>query len=161
MDFFVHTIPENMQEEVSFLEYNTKTRMGIWACLLMMLLVLCFVLTGVFKAEEAKTDHMVNATQPDDAIYVDAKPYETSTEDTEDVSTTEQTEAESESTERKALYYVTVSGGRVVVLNEYGELLETLYEYADFLPGEDIAVLRAGLALYSKAELDSLREDLN
>ncbi len=158
------------------MEYNTKTRIGIWFCLLLMLLVLSLVLFGII--DTAKRESLaVNGTNPDDdAVYVHANPQKTtestSAETTRATSssvittTTKkpehplQTEATSVQTEKRALYYVTVSGGNVVLLDEYGELLETLHENAMFLPREDLAALRAGIALFSKEELAVLLDDL-
>ena len=167
MDFCVNTIPENQRCEVSFLEYNTKTRMGIWLCLLLMLLVLALVLTGVFDTATRTLDRPVNATEPnDDAIYVNAQPQATTGAQTTSPETTmaptETTTGNAAAeTERKPLFYVTVSGNRVVLLDEYGEFLETLNENALFLPKGDLEALRAGIALYSKDELSCLVEDLS
>ncbi len=143
------------------MEYNTKTRIGIWMCLLMMLIVLCFVLAGVFHTETGKVDRPANAEKPDeDAILVGAKPQ--SPEETGDgllAETTETTEPAAE-TEKKALYYVTVSGNEVVVLDEYGELHSVLRGDTAFLPKEDLDALRAGITLYSKEELSEITDDL-
>ena len=165
MDFCVNTIPENQRCEVSFLEYNIKTRMGIWLCLLMMLLVLALVLAGVFDSARREEDRLVNATNPDDAIYVNALPQGTSSTETTQAETTISPEtttgAPTADTERKALYYVTVSGERIVLLDEYGEFLRTLHENALFLPSEDLAALRTGVAVYSSEELADWIEDLS
>ncbi len=139
------------------MEYNTRTRVGIWMCLLLMLVVLCFVLAGVFQAERMEQSQAAGATKPDeDAIYVGAKPEESPSE-----STCETTESTSASTEKKALYYVTVSGDEIVVLDEYGEVLHVLSDDTEFLPKSDLDALRAGIALYTKEELDALKEDLS
>jgi hypothetical protein len=143
--------------------------MGIWLCLLMMLLVLAMVLTGVFDASGKDADRLVSATAPDDAVYVNAspKPQETlptPTQKVEEVTTAfpdTTTETAAAETERKPLYYVTVSGSRIVLLDEYGEYLDTLNENALFLPPNDLSALRAGIALYSKDELSALADDLS
>ena len=141
--------------------------MGIWLCLLMMLLVLAMVLAGVFDSANREENRLVSATEPDDdAIYVNASPKETlpaepqKTEVTT-VPPTTTTETNAAETERNALYYVTVSGNQIVLLDEYGEYLDTLNENAHFLPKSDLAALRAGIALYSKDELSSLIDDLS
>ncbi len=162
-----------------FVEYNTKTRMGIWMCLLMMLMILVMVLAGVYyTAYEENIE--VNGTSPDeDAVYVNAGVQETtasvttsattvattsavisSTTRAESVITTSEATSAAE-TEKRALYYVTVSGGDIVLLDEYGEFLQTVYEDAMFLPKEDLAVLRSGIALYSKAEMMSFLDDFS
>ncbi len=168
MDFCVNTIPENQRYEVSFLEYNTKTRMGIWLCLLLMMLVLAIILTGVFNSARQEEDRLVSATAPDDeAIYVNAspKPQETTSAETTNLETTappaSTTDNHAADTEKKPIYYVTISGNQVVLLGEYGEYLETLNENALFLPKNDLAALRAGIALYSKDELSDLVNDLS
>lgn len=151
------------------MEYNTKTRMGIWLCLSMMLLVLALVIAGVFDTASKDPDRQVSVTKPDeDAVYVNATPkpqetttaQETLTEQTtlQPPDTTENTTAQ---TERKALYYVTLSGNKIVLLNEYGEYMDTLHENALFLPKNDRESLRAGIALYSSDELSALRDDLS
>lgn len=148
------------------MEYNTKTRMGIWLCLLLMLLVLALVLTGVFDTAAKTLDRAASATMPsDEAIYVNAKPQPTTAQalppETTEAPPEATTEAAAQETERKPLFYVTVSGTRVVLLDEYGEFLKTLNENALFLPQEDLNALRAGIALYSKEEAIALAEDLS
>ncbi len=141
-----------------FLEYNVKTRMGILMCMLLMLSVLLFVLAGVFRAARPEPSRPVGATPPDeDAIEVGAKPIETTTATPE----TGETTTNASETEKKALYYVTLSGDQVVLLDAYGEYLTTLNEYADFLPKEDLDTLRAGVALYSKEEMEQFAEDFS
>ena len=49
----------------------------------------------------------------------------------------------------------------IVLLDEYGEFLRTLHENALFLPSEDLAALRAGVAVYSSEELADWIEDLS
>ena len=149
------------------MEYNTKTRMGIWLCLSMMLLVLAMVVAGVFDTASKTPDKQVSITESDeDAVYVNAtpKPQETTsapiTEQTTEQSTVK-TEATTASTERRALYYVALSGNKVVLLNGYGEYMDTLNENALFLPKGDLEALRAGIALYSADELSALRDDLS
>ena len=136
----------------------------------MMLLVIAMVLAGVFDSASKEENRLVSATDPDDdAIYVNASPKETlpaEPQKTEVTTTTANTtnattETDAAETERNALYYVTVSGNRIVLLDEYGEYLDTLNENANFLPKSDLAALRAGIALYSKDELSSLIDDLS
>ena len=154
---------------MSFLEYNTKTRMGIWLCLSMMLLVLAMVVAGVFDTASKEPDRQVSVTTSnEDAVYVNAtpKPQETTVAPIEHAEeTTTQppvtTETTTAQTERTALYYVTLSGNRIVLLDEYGEYLDTLHENALFLPKNDLESLRAGIALYSGDELSALKDDLS
>ena len=153
---------------MSFLEYNTKTRMGIWLCLSMMLLVLAMVVAGVFDTASKEPDRQVSVTAPDeDAVYVNAtpKPQETTTapvHHTEETTTRSPATTETTAqTERTALYYVTLSGNRIVLLNEYGEYLDTLHENALFLPKNDLESLRTGIALYAGDELSALKDDLS
>ena len=151
------------------MEYNTKTRMGIWLCLSMMLLVLALVIAGVFDTASKDPNRQVSVTEADeDAVYVNAtpKPQETTkaqTDHTEQttVQPSEPTENTTAQTERKALYYVTLSGSRIVLLNAYGEYMDTLHENALFLPKNDQDALRAGIALYSSDELSALKDDLS
>ncbi len=180
MDFCVNTILENKRCEVIFVEYNTKTRMGIGMCLLMMLLILVTVLAGVYYSAYEE-NVAVNGTDPDDdAIYVNAGVKDTTESTTTSTTTTETTTSATTSatttkaenigttattsaveTEKRALYYVTVSGGDIVLLDEYGEFMQTVYEDAVFLPQEDLAMLRAGIELYSKTELASFLDDFS
>ena len=143
--------------------------MGIWLCLSMMLLVLALVIAGVFDTASKDSNQQVSVTTSDeDAVYVNAtpKPQETTTAQTNHTEQTtvlppDTTENTTAQTERKALYYVTLSGNKIVLLNEYGEYMDTLHENALFLPKNDQESLRAGIALYSNEEISSLKDDLS
>ncbi len=140
-------------------------------CLIMMTFVLVVVLMGIFKTGE-EHDRYVSATKPDEnAIYVNASPIGTTTNttaattapkaETTTITPAETTNAPAAETEKKALYYVTISGESIVLLDEYGEYLKTLHQNALFLPKEDVVALRTGLEIFSRDELQMLLEDLS
>ena len=154
------------------MEYNAKTRLGIWVCFLLMLLTL--ILLSMNALRNGREDNRpVAGSRDEDAIYVgaipktetDEPPHTTaSTLGTASETTTgtaqTTTQAVPSAPEPKALYYVTLSEGRIVLLDADGNYLATLNEHAEFLPKEDVTRLRAGVALYSEEELSAMRDDL-
>ena len=153
------------------MEYNAKTRLGIWACFLMMLLVLVLL-----SAEAVRNAKAQGGAHDDDAVYVNATPatlppaettprptfaQSTDTEQGETTaSATDASENELPSGSPRALYYVTVRAGAVVLLDADGNILRTVNENAEFLPRGDLATLRNGVAIYTEEELAALMDDL-
>ena len=151
------------------MEYNTKTRRGIFGFLVLMFLVFSIVMMTILASFDGEGgDLAVNGTpEYDDAVYVNATPEAL---DTLPIATTEMTTMQTTAVttenpavdlERKPIYYVTISGNSVVVLDEYGEFLQTVNENAAFLPKQDVAVLRRGIEIYTKEELALLMADLS
>ncbi len=145
------------------MEYNTNTKLGLWICFLAMLLILAVILAGVFASvPNSPFDHETTKN----VVHANAKPHVTTS--TIPAQTTAATTAKQETTtetpimetEKRALYYVTVSGDSIVLLDEYGEFLQTLYAHASFLPKADLEAFRSGIELYSKDDLNEMMDDL-
>ncbi len=153
------------------MEYNAKTRICIWGCFLLMLLVL--VLLGAVALYHGTGNGRGANGGANDAIYVDAPIEALGTLPPETTEPMHSTTAESVSAgetptqeqrvnaPRKPRYYVTLSKGNVILLDEKGEYLETLNENADFLPKNDLERLSTGIALYDEDELAAMKDDLS
>ncbi len=159
------------------MEYNAKTRLGIWSCFLLMLLVLTLLSISAIRNGK-ENDRTGSGNREDDAIYVGAIPgtWQTLPDETTTAphgagtqTTAQTTESQTGTTAKedldaspqKPLYYVTLSFGRIVLLDANGEQLRILNENADFLPRNDRELLGAGIALYSEEELIAITDDLS
>ena len=122
----------------------SKKKLAVIISVVSVILVLALVIAGVFDTASKEPDRQVSATAPDeDAVYVNAtpKPQETTkaqenlTEQTT-LQPPEATERATEQTERKALYYVTLSGNKIVLLNEPlgGEKADVVARFIVFFP---------------------------